>query len=257
MYEEKRHARHHLQAQNGTTISIDPASVYNTLDLWTRLPRMNIMRRCLGLTANRNRCLRQIDQGFFCLEHRRQPINWIVFLVFTVAAGTASMQSAWFPEFFKATDTAAAPSSGPAHLVLSPGPSTRDFLSLMVRNDSAAPASLGRVALRYEFRAPGQRPLRSNAQTLRIEQFEKGVALLQPRETKQVFLAYASEVRRNVARNYMSEYSSGELTCHFEIEVVSLNGSREVQRLSNDCRTCCSEYFRLNNSTSVTIPTPR
>ena len=215
------------------------------------------MRRCLGLTANRNRCLREIEQGFFCPEHRRQPIAWILFLVFTVGAGTASMQSAWFPDFLKATDTAAATSSGPAHLILSPGPSTRDFLSLMVRNDSSAPASLGRVALRYEFRAPGQGPLRSNAQTLRIEQFEKGVALIQPRETKQIFLAYASEDRRNVVRDYMSEYSAGELTCHFEIEVVSLDGSREVQRLSNDCRTCCSEYFRLNNSTSVTIPTPR
>ena len=31
MYEEKRHARHQLQAQNGTTIGIDPASVDNTL----------------------------------------------------------------------------------------------------------------------------------------------------------------------------------------------------------------------------------
>ena len=215
------------------------------------------MRRCLGRTANRNRCLREIPQGLFCTEHRRQPIAWILFLVFTVGAGTASMQSAWFPDFFKTTATAAATSSGPAHLILSPGPSTRDFLSLMVRNDSFAPASLGRVALRYEFRAPGQSSLRSNAQTLRIEQFEKGVALVQPRETKQIFLAYASEDRRNVARNYMSEYSAGELTCHFEIEVVSLDSSREVQRLSNDCRTYCSEYFRLNNNTSVNIPMPR
>ena len=31
MYEEKLHARHYLQAQNGTTIGIDPASVDNTL----------------------------------------------------------------------------------------------------------------------------------------------------------------------------------------------------------------------------------
>ena len=33
MYEEKRHARHQLQAQNGTTIGIDPASVDNTLGI--------------------------------------------------------------------------------------------------------------------------------------------------------------------------------------------------------------------------------
>ena len=31
MCEEKRHATHHLQAQNGTTIGIDSASVDNTL----------------------------------------------------------------------------------------------------------------------------------------------------------------------------------------------------------------------------------
>ena len=31
VYEEKQHARHQLQGQNGTTIGVDPASVDNTL----------------------------------------------------------------------------------------------------------------------------------------------------------------------------------------------------------------------------------
>lgn len=215
------------------------------------------MRRCLGRNINLRRCGREVEDGFFCHDHRLQPFGWVSLAIFTIGGGTASMQSAWFPDSLKPTHAAKATSSGPARLILSPGPSTRDFLSLMIRNDSSAPGSLGKVALHYEFRAPGQGSLHSNAQTLRIEQFEKGVALLQPGETKQVLLTYANEDRRKVARNYMSEYSGGELTCHFEIEVLSLDGSREVQRLSSDCRTCCSEYFRLNNSTSVTIPMPR
>ena len=36
MYEEKWHARQQLQAQNGTTIGIDPASVDNTLGVRRR-----------------------------------------------------------------------------------------------------------------------------------------------------------------------------------------------------------------------------
>jgi hypothetical protein len=54
------------------------------------------MRRCIGLTRNLTRCLREGDWNCFCYEHRRQPIVWAFGAVFTVAAGIASMQSAWF-----------------------------------------------------------------------------------------------------------------------------------------------------------------
>jgi hypothetical protein len=38
----------------------------------------------------------------FCVDHRYQPLIWITFVVFTVFAGTASIQSAWFPNLFRA-----------------------------------------------------------------------------------------------------------------------------------------------------------
>lgn len=49
--------------------------------------------QCLGLTKNINRCQRKGDWRLFCPEHRRQPIAWIIFLVFTIGAGTASILS--------------------------------------------------------------------------------------------------------------------------------------------------------------------
>lgn len=57
------------------------------------------MRRCFGLSRNLRRCSRSGDWRLFCHDHRRQPIVWAAFLVFTVIAGIASMQSAWFPGF--------------------------------------------------------------------------------------------------------------------------------------------------------------
>jgi hypothetical protein len=53
-------------------------------------------RRCWGLSRNLHRCGRAGDWLLFCDEHSRQPYGWLVFLVFTVVAGTASIQSAWF-----------------------------------------------------------------------------------------------------------------------------------------------------------------
>ena len=49
--------------------------------------------RCFGLTKNLNRCQRRGDWRFFCPEHTKQPIVWIVFLVFTIGAGSASIIS--------------------------------------------------------------------------------------------------------------------------------------------------------------------
>ncbi len=55
------------------------------------------MGRCFGITRNLNRCSRIGEWKLFCFEHRRQPFGWLVFFVFTVLAGIASMQSAWGP----------------------------------------------------------------------------------------------------------------------------------------------------------------
>jgi len=49
--------------------------------------------QCFGLTKNLNRCQRRGEWRFFCPEHSKQPIAWIIFLVFTIGAGTASILS--------------------------------------------------------------------------------------------------------------------------------------------------------------------
>jgi hypothetical protein len=54
------------------------------------------MQQCFGLTRTLRRCGRRGSWRFFCDDHRRQPVAWIFFLVFTVIAGTASIYSAWF-----------------------------------------------------------------------------------------------------------------------------------------------------------------
>jgi hypothetical protein len=54
------------------------------------------VQRCLGVTRNLNRCGRTGTWALFCPEHRLQPLVASSFLVFTVLAGIASMQSAWW-----------------------------------------------------------------------------------------------------------------------------------------------------------------
>jgi hypothetical protein len=56
------------------------------------------MRRCLGITRNLHRCGRTGDWRWFCHEHRQQPIVWLSFIVFTVAAGGAQLYSTWWPQ---------------------------------------------------------------------------------------------------------------------------------------------------------------
>lgn len=51
------------------------------------------MQRCWGLTRNLQFCGRRGNWRLFCNEHRRQPLGWICFLIFTVLAGTASILS--------------------------------------------------------------------------------------------------------------------------------------------------------------------
>jgi hypothetical protein len=56
------------------------------------------MRRCLGITRNLHRCGRIGAWRLFCYEHRWQPLVWLSFIVFTVAAGTAQLYSTWWPQ---------------------------------------------------------------------------------------------------------------------------------------------------------------
>lgn len=51
--------------------------------------------RCLGINRNLHRCNRSNEGHLFCYDHRRQPIVWICFIVFTVIAGCASIYSAF------------------------------------------------------------------------------------------------------------------------------------------------------------------
>ena len=55
------------------------------------------MKRCLGITRNLTRCNRMGEWKLFCEEHKRQPLVWVIFIVFTVIAGTASIYSALQP----------------------------------------------------------------------------------------------------------------------------------------------------------------
>lgn len=50
-------------------------------------------RRCFGLTRSLNRCGRIGEWRWFCDEHKRQPIIWAFFIVFTVLGGAASIYS--------------------------------------------------------------------------------------------------------------------------------------------------------------------
>jgi hypothetical protein len=68
------------------------ASVHGVADPVVRF----LSKRCWGLTRNLRRCGRQGDWKLFCADHRRQPFVWLFVLVFTVLAGAASIQSAWF-----------------------------------------------------------------------------------------------------------------------------------------------------------------
>jgi hypothetical protein len=58
------------------------------------------LRRCWGRNRNFRRCGRRATGNVFCDDHRLQPIGAVVFLVFTIVAGAASIQSAWFPQFW-------------------------------------------------------------------------------------------------------------------------------------------------------------
>jgi len=48
-------------------------------------------QRCFGRNSNLSRCGRSGEWRFFCFDHKNQWVGWLVFLIFTVLAGTASI----------------------------------------------------------------------------------------------------------------------------------------------------------------------
>ena len=50
-------------------------------------------RQCWGLNRNLQRCKRKGCWRLFCHDHRRQPLIWCAFFIFTVLGGTASILS--------------------------------------------------------------------------------------------------------------------------------------------------------------------
>ncbi len=54
------------------------------------------MGRCWGLTRNFNRCLRVGEWKLFCSEHKKQPIVWMGFLIFTVGVGVLAYINYFF-----------------------------------------------------------------------------------------------------------------------------------------------------------------
>src|ERR1035438_3344707 len=94
------------------------------------MEKQNI-RRCWGLTHNLRRCGRHGSWRLSCHDNRLQPIGWICFLVFTVMAGAASIQSAWFPHLW----TKAAPVLPPGHPPTLLGLFKSDFASVMKLED--------------------------------------------------------------------------------------------------------------------------
>ncbi len=59
--------------------------------------------RCFGFTRNCRLCSRKGDWSFFCADHKLQWIKWLIFLVFTVIAGSASIYSV-APSFLSKSD---------------------------------------------------------------------------------------------------------------------------------------------------------
>jgi hypothetical protein len=62
-----------------------------------KIKRYVILNRCLGITRNLQRCRRVGNWRMFCAEHRRQPIVWVTFIIFTIIAGSASIYAVLFP----------------------------------------------------------------------------------------------------------------------------------------------------------------
>jgi len=63
-----------------------------------------VMRRCWGLTRNLSRCSRTGDWLFFCSEHKRKPIIWVSYIVFTIGVGIITY-SQFVSEHFRSTET--------------------------------------------------------------------------------------------------------------------------------------------------------
>jgi len=54
------------------------------------------VRRCFGFGRNLHRCGREGPWILFCQDHRRQPLGWLSFIVFTAFAGSLGIYQFFF-----------------------------------------------------------------------------------------------------------------------------------------------------------------
>jgi hypothetical protein len=66
-------------------------SRYDHSEISFKYVTTSIVNRCWGLTKNFNRCGRKGDWRLFCEEHQKQPLGWIIFLIFSVEAGSLTI----------------------------------------------------------------------------------------------------------------------------------------------------------------------
>lgn len=50
----------------------------------------------MGITRNLHRCSRKGEWRFFCNDHKKQPLIWLSFILFTALGGAASIYSVLF-----------------------------------------------------------------------------------------------------------------------------------------------------------------
>jgi hypothetical protein len=90
------------------------------------------MQHCFGITRTLHRCSRTGNWRFFCNDHRRQPLVWTSFLVFTVVAGLSSIYSAWWRGGASGTVTQ---TGQVMPLLPAPSPTARLDAALLLRYD--------------------------------------------------------------------------------------------------------------------------
>jgi hypothetical protein len=91
-----------------------------------------VIQHCFGITRTLRRCSRTGNWRFFCGDHRRQPLLWSSFLIFTVVAGLSSIYSAWWRG---GTGGATPQAIQVMALPSAPSPTTRLDATLLLRYD--------------------------------------------------------------------------------------------------------------------------
>lgn len=100
--------------------------------------------------------------NLFCYDHRLQPVGWLLFIVFTIGAGFASIQSAWLPELFWAKSNSSNP---PPNM-----PTAKDIAEKPTSLRSGLPViSIPHVALAKPVKKEEHHVLSLKERTLQLE----------------------------------------------------------------------------------------